>query len=108
MHENAYLLKRFGKQLQIFRKQLMLSREDLGRKTGLTAKDIEDIEAGTGDPTLTIISLIAEALNLSPSELLYVKSGRDSEYHAYRFQLFQILNNMSKKELKEAIQSLNT
>ncbi len=85
---------------------MLLSREDLGRKTGLTVKDIEDIEAGAGDPTLTIISLLAEALNLSPAELLHLHSGHDSEFNACRFHLLQILDNMSKKELKEAIQGL--
>ncbi len=86
---------------------MLLSREDLGSKTGLSTKDIEDIEAGRGDPTLTIIALLAEALNLSPAELLHLPSGRDSEYHACRLRLIQILNNMSKKELKEAIQSIS-
>lgn len=108
MQGKALLLQRFGRQLQIFRKQLMLSREDLGRKTGLTTKDIEDLEAGTGDPTLSTISLLAEAFNLSPSELLHSQSGYDGEYFAYRFHLFQILNRMSKKDLKKAIQNLDS
>lgn len=108
MPVKTLLLRQFGRQLQLFRKQLMLSREDLGQKTGLTAKDIEDIEAGTGDPALSIIYLLAEALNLSPAELLHSQSGYDGEYHAYRFHLFQILNSMSKKNLKKAIQNLGS
>jgi len=106
MQDHTQLLKRFGKQLRIFRKQKLLSREGLGRKAGLSVKDIEDLETGTGDPTLTIISLLAEALNLSPAELLHLPSGHDSECNAYRFHLLQVLNGMSKKELRQTIQNL--
>lgn len=86
----------------------MLSREGLGRKTGLTAKDIEDLETGAGDPALSIIYLLAEALNIPPVELIHNKSGYDGESLAYRFHLFQILNNMSKKDVKKVIRSLNS
>jgi|SRR3972149_1508431 len=99
--------RQFGRQLQLFRKQLMLPREELGRKTGLTIKDIEDLESGNGDPALSVINLLAETLNISPAELLHSQSGYDSEYLAYRFRLFQIINKMSKKDLKEAIQNLD-
>ncbi len=108
MLEKDLLLKRFGKQIQIFRKQLLLSREDLGKKTGLTSEDIGDIEAGTGDPTLTIISLLAEALNISPAELLHLQSEYNSEYLAYRFYLLQILNSISTENLKKTIRNLES
>ena len=108
MVENALILKRFGRQLQIYRKQLMLSREDLGRKTGLTVKDIEDLEGGTGDPALSTIYLLAETLNVPPAELIHSQSGYEGEHHAYRFHLFQILNRMSKKDLMEAIRDLES
>ncbi len=100
--------RQFGRQLQLFRKQRMLPREELGRKTGLTIKDIEDLEAGTGDPALSVINLLAEALNILPGDLLYSQSGYDSEYLAYRFHLFQILNKMSKKDLMKVIQNLES
>ncbi len=108
MRDNALILKRFGRQLQLFRKQLMLSREDLGRKTGLTVKDVEDLEAGTGDPTLSTIYLLANALNVFPSELIQSGAGHDSEYLAYRFHLFQLINNMSKEDVKQAIKNLES
>ena len=108
MQEKILLLKRFGKQLQRFRKQLLLSREDLGSKTGLTIKDIEDLETGVGDPALSIIYLLAEALKITPSELLHSQSGYDGEHHAYRFHLFQILNRMSKKDLMKAVRNLES
>src|SRR3972149_8504405 len=106
MRENDLKLKRFGRQLQLFRKQLMLSRENLGRKTGLTVEDIEDLEAGTGNPALRVIYLLAEALNVSPAELIHLQSGYDREYIAYRFHLFQLINNMSKDDIKKTIRNL--
>ncbi|MCC6544246.1 MAG: helix-turn-helix transcriptional regulator [Nitrospirae bacterium] len=107
MHEKTLILNRFGKQLQRYRKQLLLSREDLGIKTGLTVKDIEDLERGIGDPSLSIIYLLAEAIKIEPAELLLVHSGYDEEYFAYRFHLMQLVNKMTKKELKKVIASLN-
>ena len=106
MKEKALLLKRFGKQLKIFRKQLMLSREELGQKTGLTIKDIEDLESGNGDPALSVIHQLADALNITHAELLHSQSGYDGEHHAYRFHLYQILNRMSKKDLMKAVRNL--
>ena len=108
MVENALILKRFGRQLQIYRKQLMLSREDLGRKTGLTVKDIEDLEGGTGDPALSTIYLLAETLNVPPAELIHSQSGYDHEHLACRFHLFQLINKMSKKDIKQAVKSLES
>ncbi len=107
MQVKTLVLQQFGKQLQLFRKQLMLPREELGLKTGLTVKDIEDLESGNGDPLLSVIHVLADALNITPAELLHPYSGHDSEYIAYRFHLFQILNRMSKKDLKKAIQNLD-
>lgn len=108
MQVKILLLRQFGRQLHLFRKQRVLTREELGRKTGLTIQDIEDLEAGTGDPALSVIHLLAEALNLSPAELIHPRSGSDSEYHAYRYHLFQILNRMTKKELMKAIRDLES
>ena len=108
MQGKALLLQWFGRQLQLFRKQLMLSREDLGQKTGLTIKDIEDLEAGIGDPALSTISLLAEALNLSSEELVFSSSGHDGEYYAYRFHILQIVNSMSKNDLKKSIRNLES
>ena len=108
MQVKTLLLRQFGRQLQLFRKQLMLSREDLGLKTGLTIKDIEDLEAGIGDPALSTISLLAEALNLSSEELVFSSSGHDAEYYAYRFHILQIVNSMSKNDLKKSIRKLES
>lgn len=106
MTGETLFLKRFGQQLRIFRKQKMLSREELALKIRLPAKDLEEIENGKGDPKLSTLLLLADALNISPHELL-IQSGRyDSQYHAYRFCLLQLINKMSKKELKEAIEIL--
>ena len=106
MSGETLFLKRFGQQLRIFRKQKMLSREELASKIRLPAKDLEDIENGKGDPKLSTLLLLADALNISPQDL-FIQPGRyDSQYYAYRFFLLQLMNKMSKKELKEAIEVL--
>lgn len=100
---NAYL-RRFGRQIRTFRKQKMLSREELGNKTGLAAKDIEELEAGELDPALSTILLIAEVLDISPEMLLAPSTGSDNEYYAYRYHILKLLHNMSKKDLKRVIE----
>ena len=102
------LLKRFGQHLRVFRKQKMLSREELACRVRFTEKDIEELDNGKGDPKLSTLLLLADALNISPQELLIQPGRYDSQYHAYRFYLLQLINKMSKKELKEAIEILRS
>lgn len=103
---NAYL-RRFGRQIRIFRKQKMLSREELGNKTGLAAKDIEELEAGELDPALSTILLMAEALDISPEMLLTPSTGSDNEYYACRYHILKLLDTMSKKDLKRVIEVIH-
>ncbi len=108
MPGETLFIKRFGRQLRIFRKQKMLSREELAYRIRLSEKDIEELEAGRGDPGLSTIFLIAQALNVSPEELLLSARGKqqDTEYYAFRFYLLQLLSNLSKKNLRKAIEVL--
>lgn len=86
----------------------MLSREELAYRIRLPEKDIEELEAGRVDPCLSTIFLIAHALNLSPEELMASFGRQDSEYYAYRFYLLQLLNKMSKKDLKKATEVMHS
>ena len=107
MKEKPILLQRFGRQLRVFRKQRMISREELGQKAGLSTKDIEELEAGKEDPKLSTISVLAGALDLSTEELLCLSEGHDSEYYAYRFHILQLVNTMSKQDLKKVIENVH-
>lgn len=108
MPSKVILLRRFGRQLRSFRKQRMISREEMGCRISLSAKDVEALEDGKEDPTLSTLVLIADTLNVPPEELLAPLERRDSEYYAYRFYLLKLLNRMSKKDLKKAIEALHT
>lgn len=52
------------------RKEQGLSRNELGRLTGLRASSIYRIEAGGSSPRLQTIEKLARALRVHPSELL--------------------------------------
>ena len=108
MPNKVILLRRFGRQLRSFRKQKVISREEMGCRIRLSAKDVEALEEGKEDPRLSTLLLIADALNVPPEELLAPPGRQDSEYYAYRFYLLKLLNRMSKKDLKKAIEALHT
>lgn len=107
MPGETLLLKRFGRQLRIFRKQKMISREELGLKTRLSAEDIEELEAGNMDPRLSTIFLIATALDVHPEDLLIPSGGINRQYYAYRSYLLKQINTLSKRDLKKAIKVLH-
>ena len=96
-------LKRFGRQLRIFRKQKMISREELGLKTRISAEDIGELESGNLDPPLSTIFLIARALDVHPEDLLIPSGGIDRQYYAYRCYLLKQISALSRRDLKKAI-----
>lgn len=107
MPGETLFLKRFGRQLRIFRKQRMISREDLGLKTRLSTEDIGDLEAGNLDLHLSTLFLIARALSVHPEDLLIPTGGINRQYYAYRSYLLKQLNTLSKRDLKKAIKALH-
>jgi len=107
MIDMTILLKRFGRQVRIFRKQKMISREELGSKSRLSAKEIADLEAGHLDPHLSTILLIARALDVHPEDLLIPSGGSNSQYYAYRCHLLKLIATLSKKDLKKVIEILS-
>lgn len=108
MIDETILLRRFGRQLRIFRKQRLMSREELSSKIRLPVKEVEDLEAGRTDPKLGTIFLIAKAIDVHPEELFLPSGGHDKQYYAYRFYLLKLLNNLSKGDLKKAIEVLRS
>lgn len=59
----------FGKHLRQVRKSKGLSMEKLAQAAGLEYSQISDIELGIINTTISTVSLIAEALDISPKEL---------------------------------------
>jgi transcriptional regulator with XRE-family HTH domain len=60
----------FGANLTAARERLGLSREVLGSRAGLNAATIYRLEAGDRQPRLPTIIVLAEALDMSASDLI--------------------------------------
>ena len=65
------LSKRFGKRIKIERIKQEISQEKLAELSGLHRTTLGSIENGKTSPTLDSIARIANALNLTLSELLF-------------------------------------
>ena len=59
-----------GKRIKQYRTQKQLSQEDLGNVIGVTRKHLSKIEIGERAPTLDLLILIANALDVSADDLL--------------------------------------
>ena len=60
----------FGKILKLYRNRISISQENLASESGLDRTYISLLERGLRQPSLTSILHIAEALKVSPEELV--------------------------------------
>jgi len=60
----------FGNSLRELRKGLGLSQEELAHRCGLDRTYISGLERGKRNPTLKVLSVVAQHLNVSLSDLL--------------------------------------
>jgi transcriptional regulator with XRE-family HTH domain len=65
----ATVLTRFGKALRELRTERGLSQDELAARAGLDRNYIGMIERGERNPAIVNVVKIAEALDVSPSEL---------------------------------------
>lgn len=63
-------LLEFGKRVRARRKDLRLSQEQLGERSGLHRTYVGHVERGEVNPTLRNVLLLAEALETDASELV--------------------------------------
>lgn len=61
----------FGKRLKALRKDANLSQHELASRAGVSHRAIQDIESGSGNPTLDTLSSLAASLKITVSELCY-------------------------------------
>ena len=64
------LQERFGRAVRAARERLGISQEALAEQAGIHRTYLSMIERGVGNPTLTVIADLGEALGALPSELL--------------------------------------
>jgi transcriptional regulator with XRE-family HTH domain len=67
---NEKLLKKFGKHLQSIRKRKKLSLRKLADIADVDFSQIHRIEKGETNPSLTMIIVLAEALEITTGELI--------------------------------------
>jgi transcriptional regulator with XRE-family HTH domain len=70
MKKENNLLKLFGENLKVYRKERNISQEEFAFRAELDRTYISGLECGKRNPTLKILIKIANALNMKPSELL--------------------------------------
>ena len=70
----------FGKHLQSIRKAKGLTQEDLGEKCGLTSQYMGVIERGGKNPPLATLYRIAQALQITPAQLLAIPELADNNF----------------------------
>jgi len=63
-------VKKFGQRIQELRKEKQLTQASLAEAADLATNYIGEIERGEAKPTLQTILAIADALEISPSDLL--------------------------------------
>lgn len=66
---DSRVIKAFGKHLKKIRKELGVSQEELGYRTGLELSQIGRIERGVINTSISNVFLIADALQIEPKEL---------------------------------------
>lgn len=64
------ICKQFGKKVRELREAKGWSQEDLADESGLHRTYVSGIERGVRNPTIRIVSRLAEALGVGPSLLL--------------------------------------
>ena len=67
------ILDKFAKRMRELRKAANLTQEQLSYKSGLTLSQIARIETGRVNSTVCTIVVLAKALEIEPSELLFLK-----------------------------------
>jgi XRE family aerobic/anaerobic benzoate catabolism transcriptional regulator len=72
------LLKDFGTRVADLRKQRGLTREELARRSKLSARFLADVEGGKGNLSLNKLAALSEGLHISPSLLLAGLRPRNS------------------------------
>jgi len=69
-----------GRKVRAARSRIGMTRRQLAAASGASERYLAHIEAGAGNPSMTVLLSIARALDMAPADLLPL-SGQTSEYH---------------------------
>ncbi len=99
------LAEKFGKQLRTLRTSKKMSQEELAFKAGVSAAHLGQIERAEKKPTLETIGRLAEALDVSLSELFSfeVTAGILSEDDSVITKINAQLRAMSEDEQRDIL-----
>ncbi|MBI2827767.1 MAG: helix-turn-helix transcriptional regulator [Acidobacteria bacterium] len=92
----ADLRGRLGARLRQFRRARRLTQEELAERAGLSYKFVGEVERGLGNPTLTTLAALSEALGVGLVDLLALETGRPR------------LSPRQASQVREAIASIET
>jgi len=70
VHRFAYVLKPTGTAIRARRQALAMTQSQLAERASIKREYVSEIENGARNPTLIVLTKIAEALGCKPSELL--------------------------------------
>jgi transcriptional regulator with XRE-family HTH domain len=72
----ASIRQLFGRRLRALRRLRGFTQEELGERSDVSGKLVGQIERGAGNPTLEVITGLAEALSVEPAALLQFEEDR--------------------------------
>ena len=72
----ASIRQLFGRRLRALRRLRGLTQEELGERSDVSGTLVGQIERGAGNPTLEVITGLAEALSVEPAALLQFEEDR--------------------------------
>ena len=91
-----------GQQVRALRRQRRLTQEQLAELAGVSLQHIGEIERGQGNPTLNSLVKVADALDISLSEL-FENSEQYTSDKQMRYLLHQLVEQSSEPGLKQLL-----
>lgn len=103
-HKMAVDYKSIGSRIKYYRQQKNLSQEELGAAVQTARQHILKIENGDRSPSVEILILIANALEVSADDLL--TDNLTTSHSSPRAEIFDILKDCNLDETKILIRTL--
>ena len=109
IEKEKLLLDELGFIIRKYRSQRGLSRQMLATKSNISLRYLAQLEAGSGNPSITILKNIAYALNITLENLLFANSYKDKKvdyikkkidnYEKHQITaLLELIDNIDKKK----------